>query len=159
MLLSVGAQYAISGVLRLAALPEGGFCRLDDLIVGTNAPRAAVAKIFQELSKRGILDSTRGTGGGFRLAPGARKFTLMDVVEAVDGPWQSAVLSERGMCLPDQVCALASILQPISDQLETLLRKSTVEALLRRFPQDAVKCCDAACSCSQKAMSRRRLPR
>lgn len=158
MLLSQSSQYAISGVLRLAVLPEDGFCRLDDLIFGTRAPRPAVAKVFNELTKRGILESVRGAGGGFRLSPHAKRLTLLQIIEAVDGPWHGAAISPRGLCLADHACALASVLQPIGDQLEMVLRTTTVEALVQRFPRDAVRCCAKASDSKSVRSTKRKSP-
>lgn len=158
MLLSQSSQYAISGVLRLAALPEGGFCRLDDLVVGTAAPRPAVAKVFNELTKRGVLQSVRGAGGGFKLSRHARRLTLLQIIEAVDGPWDSAAVSHRGLCLSDHCCALSNLLQPISTELEQVLRTTTVESLVHMFPQDAANCCPKTCHSKSAKSAKRKSP-
>lgn len=129
MLLSTASQYAITGVLRLTALPPDGFCRVDDLIAGTQAPRHAVGKVFYELAKRRILESVRGIGGGYRLSPGVGDLTLMDLVEAVDGPFQSAALTERGLCEPGRACPLETLLQPVADRLQAVLRTTRIRDL------------------------------
>jgi DNA-binding IscR family transcriptional regulator len=85
-----------------------------------------VAKVFHDLVKRGVLVSVRGTGGGFRLADGAERLTLMDVVEAVDGPWDRSALSDRGLGAPGLPCPLTALLQPVQDQLERLLLTTCV---------------------------------
>jgi Rrf2 family transcriptional regulator, iron-sulfur cluster assembly transcription factor len=151
MLLSRTCQYAISGVLRLAALPRGGFCRVDDLVDGTDAPRHAVAKVFHELAKRGVLNSLRGAGGGFRLAERAQYLTLMDVVEAVDGPWAGAVLGARGLCPPTQDCPLSRMLQPINNQLEQLLRSVRIIDLVQNDMPPPPNCCLGQEPCSAHA--------
>lgn len=129
MLLSRASHYAISAVLRLSALQSTRYCRVETLLQGTAAPRAGVAKVLQELARRGILESSRGSTGGFRLAPAAANATLMDIVEAVDGPWELEALGERGLCLHDQPCPLAQLLQPISNDLEHLLRSTRIAEL------------------------------
>jgi Rrf2 family iron-sulfur cluster assembly transcriptional regulator len=139
MLLSQTSQYALTGVIRLAALPPNGFCRLDDLVRGTQAARFAVAKVFHDLAKRGILESIRGSGGGFRLSAKARSLSLMDIIETVDGPWERDATGDRGLCLPGQPCPLKQILQPVGDQLQALLRKTRVEQLIVPVPS----CCCA----------------
>jgi Rrf2 family transcriptional regulator, iron-sulfur cluster assembly transcription factor len=141
MLISRTSQYAITGVLRLAALPKGGFCRVDDLVDGTDAPRNAVAKVFHELTKRGVLNSLRGAGGGFRLAEGAQYLTLMDVVQAVDGPWAGNVIVSRGLCPPAQQCPLGRILQPINNQFEQILRSVRIIDLVQDQNAAGPDCC------------------
>jgi Rrf2 family protein len=45
-----------------------------------------LAKVRQTLSRAGLVESTRGPHGGFRLAKSAAEITLLDVYEAVEGP-------------------------------------------------------------------------
>ena len=148
MLLSRSSQYAISGVVRLAVLPPDGYRRVEDLLAETDAPPHAVAKIFCELARRGVLVSVRGSGGGFRLSEQTLGLSLMQIVEAVDGPWTSDVIAPRGMCVPGQSCPLSSVLQPIASELERLLRTTTIADLIRDCPQTAA-CCpnDSGCDC------------
>lgn len=130
MLLSTTSQYAIAGVIRLASLPPGGYCRIDDLIEGTHAPRHAVAKVFYELAKRRVLESVRGIGGGYRASPAARDLTLMELVEAVDGPYDPAALTDRGLYDPARPCPVQALLQPIGDRLAEILRTTRVRDLI-----------------------------
>jgi Rrf2 family iron-sulfur cluster assembly transcriptional regulator len=139
MLLSTSSQYAIIGILRLSRLPSEGFCRVDELIKGTHAPRHAVAKVFYELSKRRILESVRGIGGGYRPCANIADLTLMDVVEAVDGPYDPAALTDRGLCAHEQDCPLEALLQPVSDRLEQILRTTRIGDLAALYPHRA--CC------------------
>jgi len=139
MLLSTPSQYAITGVLRLSVLPPDGYCRVDELTKGTQAPRHAVAKVFYELAKRRILESVRGIGGGYRPCVGIGDLTLMDIVEAVDGPYDPAALTERGLCESDRLCPLETLLQPVSDRLEEILRTTRIRDLIALYPPKT--CC------------------
>ena len=49
---------------------------------------AHLAKVMQRLSRAGLLVSVRGPRGGFGLAKDASEITLLDVFEAIDGPFQ-----------------------------------------------------------------------
>jgi Rrf2 family protein len=152
MLLSRTSQYAISGILRLAILPPGGFCRVEDLLAGTDAPPHAVAKVFCEMARRGILDSVRGSGGGFRLHESTLSLTLLQIIEAVDGPWSREVTIPRHLSLPDHACPLAALLQPIGNDLERLLSTTTVGDLVRMVPK-TTRCCPDASGCGRKSTS------
>lgn len=141
MLLSRTSQYAISGVLRLAALPEEGYCRVEDLVRGTSAPRHAVAKVFHVLARRNILCSVRGVGGGFRLNPRTLDMTLMDIVQAVEGEFRSSVVMDRGLCIPGQPCPMEKLLQPVSDELERVLRSTRVSDIVAQARAKNLQCC------------------
>lgn len=130
MLLTRTSQYAISGLLRLAGISQSGFCRIEDLVRDTDAPRHRLAKIFRDLRKRGVLTSVRGTGGGFRLKPGAEQLTLMQIVEAVDGPWPRSPVVASIICPRIEHCPLCTRLQPVQDHLERLLISTRLADLM-----------------------------
>jgi Rrf2 family protein len=154
MLLSRASQYAISGVLRLAALPPSGFCRVEDLVRGTSAPRHAVAKVFQAMAKRNILDSVRGAGGGFRLGSRTLEMSLLELIEAVEGPFESSAAMERGLCAADEVCPMHRLLQPLTDELKRVLRSTRVRDLVPGPASAAWPCCGgAACADSSESTS------
>ena len=58
--LSKGAEYAIRGVLYLSLQPRGKVAYIDEVCKDQDVPKAYLAKIFQTLSKKGLLISTRG---------------------------------------------------------------------------------------------------
>jgi Rrf2 family protein len=60
-----------------------------------------LAKVLQRLARVGLVHSTRGPKGGFRLARPAHAVTLLDVYEAVDGP-----LALAGCLFSTPVCGL-----------------------------------------------------
>ncbi len=49
---------------------------------------AHLSKVLQRLAREGLLASTRGPGGGFRLVRGGGEITLLEVFEAIDGPFE-----------------------------------------------------------------------
>jgi Rrf2 family transcriptional regulator, iron-sulfur cluster assembly transcription factor len=128
MILSQASQYAICGLARLAA-SDAGYRRVTDLVRGTSAPADAVAKVFQQLAKRGLVRSRRGAKGGFRLNESSRHVTLMEVIEAVEGNWRGSV-EESGFCSPTEPCPLSLLLRPVHRDLERLLRTTRVGDLV-----------------------------
>ena len=51
-------------------------------------PLEYLLKIMQQLVRANVLNSKRGPGGGFSLARPATEITMLEIVEAVDGPWR-----------------------------------------------------------------------
>src|SRR5688572_16263612 len=86
MIFSNPTEYAIRGLGELASRANGQLMLLDQLVAGSDLPRDFLAKIFQKLVRGGILRSSKGRGGGFALARPAHEITLMQIVEAVEGP-------------------------------------------------------------------------
>lgn len=85
MIYSNTCGYAIRALTRLAMLRPHGYVLLEELCEDTDLPRHFVAKIFQDLVRKGLLVSAKGRGGGFALATGPENITLHRIVELVDG--------------------------------------------------------------------------
>ncbi|MFN3477698.1 MAG: RrF2 family transcriptional regulator, partial [Candidatus Methylomirabilales bacterium] len=83
MKLSRHADYALRIVLDLALRP---FSRIGDIAHRRKAPPAFLAKIVRDLVKAGLVRSLRGRKGGVALARPASRITVLQVIEAVDGP-------------------------------------------------------------------------
>lgn len=58
---------------------------MKDIAKGIDAPEFFVAKILQDLSRKGLVQSLKGPSGGFYFEDTSLKHTLADVVKAVDG--------------------------------------------------------------------------
>ncbi len=71
-----------------AARHCGGAWRVNATLLAeeTALPLPTVQKLVSKLSAAGLIESARGTGGGFRLARPPAAITLADIVEAVEGP-------------------------------------------------------------------------
>lgn len=91
MRLSSLADYAVvmmSAAARHCGVRGGGMARLNaTLLAGeTGVPLPTAQKLVSRLSAAGLIESARGTGGGFRLARPPSAISLADIVEAVEGP-------------------------------------------------------------------------
>jgi FeS assembly SUF system regulator len=107
MRLSSLADYAV--VMMAAAARHCGACvRLNaTLLAGeTGLPLPTVQKLVSKLSAAGLLESARGTGGGFRLSRPPAAITVADIVEAIEGPiaLTACVDSGRHDCAVEGTC-------------------------------------------------------
>jgi FeS assembly SUF system regulator len=105
MRLSNLADYA---VVMLAATARSGDARVNATCLAeqTGIPLPTAQKLVGRLAQAGLLVSTRGTGGGFRLARDPAAITLADIVEAVEGPIAMTACVEQGRqdCGLDHQC-------------------------------------------------------
>ena len=87
MRLSCLADYAVV-MMSAAARHCGGVGRLNatSLAEDTGLPLPTVQKLVSKLSSAGLIESQRGTGGGFRLSRPPAAISLADIVEAIEGP-------------------------------------------------------------------------
>lgn len=84
MLLNQTAEYALRAMVWIALLEPGKAIRARDLAEVTAIPQHYISKILRRMVVRGLLQSRRGVGGGFRLSRPARDITFCEVLDAVD---------------------------------------------------------------------------
>jgi len=80
------ADYAVRAVLYLARLGPGHRASTAEIARERKIPPTFLAKIVSLLSASGIVRATRGAHGGVTLAKPASELSLLEVVEAIDGP-------------------------------------------------------------------------
>lgn len=80
------ADYAVRAVLYLAQQRPDGLVTTAQIAREQHIPQTFLAKIMSQLSAAGLVYSTRGAHGGVRMARPAAEVSLLDVVEAIDGP-------------------------------------------------------------------------
>lgn len=64
---------------------QDGRVGIKDIAKGINSPVHFIAKILQDLTRKGLLQSAKGPSGGFYLDKTSMKQSLADIVRAVDG--------------------------------------------------------------------------
>lgn len=107
MRLSSLADYAVV-MMSAAARHCGVTGRLNATLLSdeTGIPLPTVQKLVSRLSSAGLIESARGTGGGFRLARPAAAITLADIIEAVEGPIAMTACVDEGRhdCAIEENC-------------------------------------------------------
>jgi Rrf2 family protein len=86
MKLTSACLHALRALVYLALHGGEGFIPADTIAAARGLPRPFLTKGLTGLTKAGVLVTERGPNGGSRLARPARSITLLEVVEAVDGP-------------------------------------------------------------------------
>lgn len=86
MKLSMAAELAVRGIMVLADSYGQGPVPLDEICRRRKLPRQYLAKIFAMLARADLVDPVRGKGGGHVLARSPKDITLLEVIEAVEGP-------------------------------------------------------------------------
>lgn len=86
MRMNEGVEWAIHSCLNLTWLEPGEAVTAARLAAYYELPAAYLNKQLQALARAGILTSTPGPRGGFRLARNPQDISLLDVVTAIEGP-------------------------------------------------------------------------
>ena len=120
------SKMADYGVLLLGhfAQHEQALTSSAELAETYHMPRAVVANLLKEFGRAGLLESRRGLRGGYRLARPAAQITLLDVLNAIEGPVQlieCAAEPATTHCCYEDVCPSRSPMQAVHRRLMALL--------------------------------------
>jgi len=123
-------EYAIRGIVYLATRPGDQVCLLSDIAAAVDVPQTFLAKIFQQFSKIGLVRSYRGTGGGFVLGRTPDRISLLEVVEAVEGPIvPNRCVTGEGECNRSKNCNVHPVWVNVQSQVRDILAKVTLQEL------------------------------
>ena len=106
----------------------GGRVGIKEIAAGIDSPEHFLAKILQDLSRRGIVQSAKGPTGGFYMDQQALKRPLSQVVEAIDG---NGIFTGCGLglqyCSEVNPCPIHHEFKTIRDQIHKMLLNTTIE--------------------------------
>ena len=89
MRISAKADYAVRGMIELAAAGPGAVVKGERLAEAQAIPLHFLENILGDLKQAGLISTRRGPEGGYRLARPAADVTVADVIRAVEGPLAS----------------------------------------------------------------------
>jgi Rrf2 family protein len=130
-------EYAIRGIVFLAGEPIDKVCLLSDIAAAVDVPPTFLAKIFQQFSKIGLVKSFRGTGGGFLLGRAPELITLLEVVEAVEGPIiPNRCVTAPADCERSGFCNVHPVWKRVQDEVRSVLEGVTLKDLSNKVITD-----------------------
>ncbi len=122
------ADYALRAMVYLARLGPDERAATKKIAEVQKIPPSFLAKIISQLSIAGLIDTSRGAHGGVLLARPAAQISLLEVVEAIDGPIAlNDCTVSPGKCDNAGNCPLHEIWQEVQDDLVAKLRQTTFD--------------------------------
>ena len=133
MAFSQATKYCIRAVLYLAEHSDGKPVMSRQIAAALQVPEPFLAKILQLLSKREVLRSFKGRGGGFVLARPAREIYLWEVAEAVDGPGfgEECILGLE-TCSAENPCQLHTQWSRFKLEMLEVFRQQSIEEVMQK---------------------------
>src|SRR5690349_11598649 len=129
-MLSQTAQYGLRAVLEIAAhqgVPVGA----GELARALSLPQNYLSKTLHQLARAGVLESTRGKAGGFRLARPADKVTLLEIVGLFDDTSaRRSCLLGNAVCSDQNPCVVHHKWKAASERNAAFFRDTTIGELL-----------------------------
>jgi len=127
-------DYATVVLTVLAARP-GVVLSAAELADQAGLEMPTVAKLLKPLAQAGLVDGFRGSNGGYRLARDAAAISLIEIVEAMEGPLGMTECSvHAGACGIEQSCGVRANWRRINDVVADALRGVTLAQMLDTPP-------------------------
>jgi len=127
------ADYALRAMLYLSRLETNIRAATSQIADEQQIPPSFLAKIISQLSIAGLISTSRGARGGVSLARPAEEITLLDVVEAIDGPISLNVCSHSaGVCPFGEDCPIQPIWSDAQIELVNRLKSTTFGQLVSK---------------------------
>ncbi len=134
LLLTRKTDYALLALASLARqTPAGASAR--GLAERLSLPLPVLRNILKQLTSRGVLKSTRGTRGGYRLARSPHQITLAQLLEAIEGPMRLARCcsvpegEEERECQLEESCLIRGNMRRVHASLMQFLDEVTLAQL------------------------------
>ena len=146
MILKSQVEWVLHCCAILAGLPEGRYLSTKALAELHGLPKEYLSKALQSLSQAGLVHTTLGPSGGYRLAKPPAELSFLEIVEAVEGSARTFVcanIRNNNPCRPkghcdSKPCAVARIMWEADEAWRQKLRSVTLadvgETLARETP-------------------------
>jgi Rrf2 family protein len=96
MKLNHSSLYAMQALIHMAGQEDNPIVASQHVAEARQIPEKFLLKLLRPLVAVGLLHSVKGPHGGYRLARPAKAITLLEIVEAVDGPIRGLVPEVAG---------------------------------------------------------------
>ncbi len=127
MQLTRAADYAVRVMVHLAGLPPETRASRSELADAAQCPDQFLSKVLQSLTRANLVVSHRGNTGGFELPTRALNTSILEVVEAVEGPIRLNVcLVSDDACTRQAWCPAHNVWVEAQDSMTTVLRAVTI---------------------------------
>jgi len=126
-MLSTTTQYALRALIRLSQEPVGSAVLGRTLAEDAEIPANYLSKLLLTLRNAGIVEATRGSGGGYQLQRPADEVRLIEIIEIFDAPRAkpSCFLGNKE-CSDAEACAAHEAWKKIRDTFIEFLESTSL---------------------------------
>ena len=133
-MLSRTGTYALQAALYLAGVAEGRSVSSVSIASHLGVPANYLAKVLHRLSREGVLVSSRGAQGGYRLQEAPSRVTVASVIAPFQDLGPSPVCLLGGLCDPDAPCPAHERRTAWSSATRLMLERTTLADLIAGNP-------------------------
>jgi len=130
--LSKKADYALMAMKHLAADAPHGTASAREIAERYDIPLELLAKVLQQLTRRGLLLSQMGIHGGYHLARPTTTISVADIIEAIDGPLAITACGPTDeRCEQFSKCNVRDPLWRVKDRIVAVLQTFSLSEMAR----------------------------
>lgn len=131
--LSKTADYTVRAAIALGLWWErDGYRTIQEVSDEMELPRTFTPQILGTLAKAGVAESKAGRGGGYRLSRPPAEISLLEIVEAAEGPLETDRCTLRGgPCRWDDMCAVHPYWSQVSTAVREVLAATTLSQVVQ----------------------------
>ena len=136
MNISTKSKYALRALVDLAAHYNGRPVLLKDIARRENISLRYLENIFTRLRKDGLLNSSKGRGGGFFLARDPADINLLEIVTFLEGDTSvSHCVDELSACTRAGVCIARGVWVNLNNIYTDYLESVTLKSLVKDYQE------------------------
>ncbi|MEJ2093937.1 MAG: Fe-S cluster assembly transcriptional regulator IscR [Gammaproteobacteria bacterium] len=132
MKLTTKGRYAVTAMLDLSLHKSEGPVNLADIASRQEISLAYLEQLFSKLRKNGLVESSRGPGGGYRLKREPGAITVADVINAVDEHVDATRCGGQENCQGELRCLTHDLWDDLSNHIASYLKRITLAELVQR---------------------------
>jgi FeS assembly SUF system regulator len=135
--LSKKADYALMAMKHLAVRTDAASASAREIAEQYDIPIELMAKVLQQLARRGLLTSHQGTRGGYQLSKPTTSISVADIIQAIDGPLtMTSCSTEDEQCEQFMKCNVRDPLWRIKDRIVAALATCSLAEIASDAPVD-----------------------
>jgi Rrf2 family iron-sulfur cluster assembly transcriptional regulator len=139
MRLTTRGRYAVTAMLDLALHDQSGPVSLSEIAERQGISLSYLEQLFSRLRKRGLVDGTRGPGGGYRLRKSVQSISVADVIDAVDETVDATKCGGQQNCQGEQRCLTHDLWADLSTQIRDFLDNVSLNELVAQRSVQVVR--------------------
>ncbi|AHE98840.1 Rrf2 family transcriptional regulator [Thioalkalivibrio paradoxus] len=132
MKLTTKGRYAVTAMLDVAMHAQQRPVSLADVARRQHLSLSYLEQLFARLRRKGLVSSSRGPGGGYRLSHPPEAITVADIIVAVDEPVDVTRCGGEANCTHRSQCLTHDLWTDLSRQVERFLSERSLADVLHR---------------------------
>lgn len=139
IMITTRGRYALRMMVDLAEHQEGGFVSLKEIAKRQDISRKYLEQIIPMLNRASLLQTSRGSGGGYKLIKAPKYYTVGEILRAAEGSMApvSCLEGETNTCPRCAQCSTLFVWQGLKELEEDYLNGITLQDIIDKQAQNA----------------------